>query len=99
MSDATQITGTTIAVSIGADTEMYVLVKTNAPKRYDYPTTHELVPAFVDGGDRWVLVWADRLDFQMPRYWSGLYAAEQSDDLPVADIAARLRERLWNGDR
>ena len=86
-----------ISVTIGKDTRTFVLVKTNAPKAYDYGGTIELYDgSYADVVERYLLVDAERWTYQQGRNQSGMYTFDMDDDVFDETLAAQaLSKRIY----
>lgn len=82
-------------LTLGDYTKTYILLKTNAPKSYDFGNvipiqeyTHE------DKTTRWVLIPKDSVGNQQSRYLSGIFTSEIADELSPGMIGDILFKRL-----
>lgn len=78
---------TQFVLQLGMITRQYVLLRTNAPQRYDYGYVLTLLE---DDGTRWILVPLESVAYQTGRYHSGLYWTVASADFDRDDIAERI---------
>lgn len=86
-------TSKTFSLTIGPVSNEYVLVKTNCPKAYDYGYCIEVYGE--DRDERFVLVLANKLEYQMGRYLSGGFAAVEDYSNSVEEwITETLYARL-----
>lgn len=93
MTSDTQPKHKTISMSIGDIKYNYVLVKTNAPKEYDYGYT---IPVKSTSKERWVLIPESSFEYQTARYGSGLYFAEvEEKDNLLEYVSQEMFKRLF----
>lgn len=83
---------TTFAISLGTSFSVnYAMVRTSAPREYDYGYVIELLSY---GKERVVLIPVGSVTYQTERYGSGLYLCSLEDNVPEQWVQEKLLKRL-----
>jgi len=88
----TKENATTIQVQVGNWQEEYHVYKTTAPEAYDGHGTLLLYAS--NGDERWLLIPADTVQWQIGRNTSGLYPTIP-ETLPAPFLRSKLLDRLF----
>lgn len=86
----TETASKTFSINLGLFSEEFVLVKTNCPKAYDYGYCIEVYGE--DRDERFVLVPAGKVEYQLGRYCSGGFAKVED---PCNSVIEWITERLY----